>query len=184
MGGHGFNRRGIVHMATGAGVGMIGAVGLDYAWQWLSTNVIPVHYQSGYLGTAVKAATAVGAGWLASKVVSRHAAAAGTIGALTVIGYQLIHQMIASASPAAAIPATANAATPAVHGLRAYMPGTMGAYMPGTLGWTSPGSPLRGLGRRAGSGVGIRVPMPPQIPINRPGGSVSMSGLAQAGGWS
>jgi hypothetical protein len=175
MGGAGFNRRGIIHMATGAGVGMIGAVGLDYLWQYLSSSVIPAQYQTGYLGTAVKAAAAVGAGWAASKVVSKQAAAAGTIGALTVIGYQLLHQMIASAVPTAAIAATTTTATPAVAGLGAYMRPSS------ALGWVSPGSPLRGLGRVGRVGAYMHGNMAPNM--NRPGGSVSMSGLAMPGGY-
>lgn len=172
-GGAGFSKRGVIHLATGAGVGVVGAVALDYLWQYLATNVIPAQYQTGYLGTAVKAAAAVGAGLLASKVVSKSAAIGGTLGALTVIGYQLAHQMIASAAPTAAIPATTTAATPALSGFRAYMRPSS------ALGWMSPGTPLRGLGR-----VGAYMPhgnMPPNM--NRPGGSVSMSGLAMPGGY-
>lgn len=172
-GGAGFNKRGIIHMATGAGVGMIGAVGLDYLWQYLSTSVIPAQYQTGYLGTAVKAGVAVGAGLLASKVVSKQAAAAGTIGALTVIAYQLVHQMIASAAPTAAIAATTTTATPTVAGLGAYMRPSS------ALGWMSPGTPLRGLGRVGR--VGAYMASAPNM--NRPGGSVSMSGLAMPGGY-
>lgn len=163
----------MINMATGAGVGAVGAVGLDYLWQYLSSSIIPAQYQSGYLGTGVKAAVALGGGWLASKVVSKHVAAAGTIGALTVIAYQLVHQMISSAAPTAAIASTTTAATPAVHGLRAYMRPSS------ALGWVSPGSPLRGLGR-VGAYMGAGN-MPPNM--NRPGGSVSMSGLAMPGGY-
>lgn len=175
-GGAGFNRRGVMHMATGAGIGMVGAVGLDYVWQYLSTNYIPAQYQTGYLGTAVKAGVAVGAGWLASKVISRPTAIAGTLGALTVIGYQLLHQMIAGAAPQAAIPATTTGATPTVNGLGAYMRPSS------ALGWVSPGSPLRGLGRVGRVGAYMAHGNPPPN-VNRPGGSVSMSGLAMPGGY-
>ena len=159
-------------MATAGGLGAVGAVGLDYLWQYLSSNVIPAQYQSGYLGTAVKASAAIGAGWLASKVVSKPVAAAWSIGALTVIAYQLVHQMISSAAPTAAIAATTTTATPTVAGLRAYM------RPQSALGWVSPGSPLRGLGR---VGAYMQGNMPPNM--NRPGGSVSMSGLAMPGGY-
>jgi hypothetical protein len=175
MGGAGFNKRGIIHMATGAGVGMVGAVGLDYLWQYLSTNIIPAQYQTGYLGTAVKAGAAIGAGFLASKVVSKQAAAAGTIGALTVIAYQLVHQMIATAAPSAAIASTTTTATPTVAGLGAYMRPSS------ALGWVSPGSPLRGLGRVGRVGAYMTGNMPPNM--NRPGGSVNVSGLAMPGGY-
>jgi hypothetical protein len=167
MGGFG-SMRSITKLGMGAGVGAIGAVGLDYLWQW-GSGYLPASLQTGYVGTAVKAGAAVLAGWGASKVVGRPAAIAGTLGALTVVAYQLVHQMIASAAPAVAIPATTTAATPGVAGLNAYM-------QRGPLGWTSPGTPLRGL----------RAYMPGQAPapaMNRPGGSVSMSGLASAGGW-
>jgi hypothetical protein len=158
-------------MVTGAGVGMIGAVGLDYLWQYAS-GYLPASLQTGYVGTAAKAAVAVGAGWLGSRFLSKQAAAAGTLGALTVIAYQLVHQMIASAAPTAAIASTTTTATPTVAGLR--------AYMPQGIGWVSPGTPLRGLGR-TGAYMSKGAPMAPAM--NRPGGSVSMSGLAQAGSW-
>ena len=174
-GGAGFSKRGIIHMGTGAAVGAIGAVGLDYLWQYLSASVIPAQYQTGYLGTGVKAAAAIGAGWLAGKVVSKQAAAAGTIGALTVIAYQLVHQMIATAAPTAAIASTTTTATPTVAGLGAYMRPSS------ALGWMSPGTPLRGLGRVGRVGAYMAGGMPPNM--NRPGGSVSMSGLAMPGGY-
>jgi len=157
---------GTKRLAMGAGIGAIGAVGLDYLWQW-GSGYLPAQFQTGYVGTAAKAAAALGAGWLAAKAVGRPTAIAATAGALTVIGYQLLHQMISSAAPQVAIPATTTAATPA---LAAYQPGTV------RLGWTSPGSTLRGL----------RAYMPGQNAapaMNRPGGSVSASGLASAGGW-
>lgn len=161
---------GTKRLAIGAGIGAIGAVGLDYLWQW-GSGYLPASLQTGYVGTAAKAAAALGAGWLASKAVGRPTAIAATAGALTVIGYQLLHQMISSAAPAAAIPATTTAATPA---LSAYQPGTVR-----NLGWTSPGSTLRGF-------RGLNAYMPGQMAapmMGRPGGSVSPSGLASAGGW-
>lgn len=166
-----FRGGGIKHLAMGAGVGMIGAVGLDYLWQYAS-GYLPASLQTGYVGTAAKAGVAIGAGWLASKAVGKQAAAAGVLGALTVVAYQLVHQMIASAAPSAAIPATTTAATPGVAGLNAYM-------RPG-IGWVSPGSPLRGLGR-VGAYMRTGANMAPAM--NRPGGSVSSSGLAMAGGY-
>lgn len=163
-------------MVAGAGVGMIGAVGLDYLWQYTS-GYLPASLQSGYVGTAAKAAMAVAGGWLASKVVAKQTAVAAAAGALTVIGYQLIHQMIASAAPTAAIPATTTTATPALSGVGAYM-------RPSGMGWVSPGSPLRGLRGLRGVGAYMQPPGAPAAPnMNRPGGSVSMSGLAQAGSW-
>lgn len=162
-----------MHMAAGAGVGMVGAVGLDYVWQY-GSQYLPASLQTGYVGTFAKAGAAIGAGWLASKVVGRSAAAAGVLGALTVVGYQFLHQLIAQAAPAVAIPATTTAATPAMSGLGAYQPGTV------RLGWTSPGTPLRGLGNmRAYMNRG--APVAPNM--NRPGGSVTVAGLAQAGSW-
>jgi hypothetical protein len=172
-GGGGFGKRGIIHLATGAGVGALGAVALDYLWQYASTNFIPAQYQSGYLGTGVKLAAALGAGYLASKVVGKSTAIAATGGALTVIAYQLVHQMIAGAAPAVAIAATTTTATPTVAGMGAYMRPSS------ALGWMSPGTPLRGLGRVGAYMRGGN--MPPNM--NRPGGSVSMSGLAMAGGY-
>lgn len=160
--------RGTTRLAIGAGIGAVGAVGLDYLWQW-GSGYLPVSLQTGYVGTFAKAGAALLAGWGVSKLVGRPTAIAAAGGALTVIGYQLIHQMIAANAPQAAIPATTTAATPAMAGLNAYM------QRPG-LGWTSPGSTLRGL----------KAYMPGQampMPVNRPGGSVSASGLASAGTW-
>jgi hypothetical protein len=164
--------RGVKGLAIGAGVGAIGAVGLDYLWQYAS-GYLPASLQTGYVGTLAKAGVAVGAGMLASKVIGKQAAVGGALGALTVIAYQLVHQMIAQAAPTAAIAATTTTATPAVAGLGAYMQRT-------ALGWTSPGTPLRGLGR-TGAYMAAGSPMP--AATNRPGGSVSMSGLASAGSW-
>jgi len=167
--------RGVKGLAIGAGVGAVGAVALDYLWQY-GSSYLPASLQSGYIGTFAKGAVAVGAGWLASKAIGKHAAVAGTLGALTVIGYQLIHQLVAQAAPTAAIAATTTTATPAVAGLGAYM-------QRGPLGWVSPGTPLalRGLGR-----VGAYMQpagAPPPIAAGRPGGTVSMSGLASPGSW-
>lgn len=167
--------RGVKGLAMGAGVGAIGAVGLDYLWQYAS-GYLPASLQTGYVGTLAKAGVAVGAGWLASKAIGKQAAVAGSLGALTVIAYQLVHQMIAQASPTAAIAATTTTATPAVAGLGAYMQRS-------ALGWVSPGTPLalRGLGR-----VGAYMQpagAPPPMNAHRPGGTVSMSGLASPGSW-
>jgi hypothetical protein len=167
--------KGIKSLAMGAGVGAIGAVGLDYLWQYAS-GYLPATLQSGYVGTFAKAGVAVGAGWLASKAIGRQAALAGSLGALTVIAYQLVHQMIAQAAPTAAIAATTTTATPAVAGLGAYMQRS-------ALGWVSPGTPLalRGLGRVGAYMQPAGAPAP--LNVGRPGGSVSMSGLAAAGSW-
>lgn len=166
-------RFGVKALAVGAGVGAIGAVGLDYLWQYAS-GYLPASMQTGYVGTLVKAGAAVGAGMLASKLVGRQAAMAGALGALTVVAYQFVHQMIATSAPAVAIPATTTAATPAMSGFNAYMPRGAG------MGWVSPGTPLalRGLGN-------MRAYMGQSMPAaaNRPGGTVSASGLAAAGGW-
>jgi hypothetical protein len=163
--------RGVKGLAIGAGVGAIGAVGLDYLWQYAS-GYLPASLQTGYVGTLAKAGVAVGAGWLASKAIGKQAAVAGSLGALTVIAYQLVHQMIAQAAPTAAIAATTTTATPAMAGLNAYMPRS-------PLGWVSPGTPLRGLGNMRAYMPGA----PMAANVHRPGGSVSVSGLASAGTW-
>lgn len=162
-------------LATSAGIGAVGAVGLDYLWQWGSGH-LPVSWQSGYIGTFAKASAAVLAGWGASKLVGKPMGFALAGGALTVIAYQLAHQLIAANAPAAAIPATTTTATPALSGMGAYMQPRMGA-----LAWTSPGSTLRGLGRMNAYMPGRGAPIAPNV--GRPGGSVSMSGLAAPGGW-
>ncbi len=173
MGGSIASMRGVKGLAIGAGVGAIGAVGLDYLWQYAS-GYLPASLQTGYVGTLAKAGVAVGAGWLASKAIGKQAAVAGSLGALTVIAYQLAHQLNAQAAPTAAIAATTTTATPAVAGLGAYMQRT-------ALGWTSPGSQLRGLGRVGAYMQPAGAPAP--MNVGRPGGSVSMSGLAAAGSW-
>jgi len=170
----GFSRSGITKLATGAGVGALGAVGMDYLWQW-GSGYLPANFQTGYVGTAVKAAAAVAAGWGASKLVGRSAAVGLVLGSFTVIAYQLVHQIIAQASPSIAIPSTTTTSTPTVSGLS--------AYQQPVLGWTSPGTVLRGLGRNQTKGhmrFSAYGPAPGQQ-VNRPGGSVSPSGLAMAG---
>ena len=67
--------KGVKGLAIGAGVGAIGAVGLDYLWQYAS-GYLPASLQTGYVGTLAKASVAVGAGWLASKAIGRQAAVA------------------------------------------------------------------------------------------------------------
>jgi len=163
-------RQGVTKLATGAGVGALGAVALDYAWQWGSAY-LPTQLQSGYVGTLAKAVVAVVGGWGVGKFAGKPIAIAMSGGALTVIAYQLIHQLIASHAPQAAIPATTTTATPGVHGLNAYM-------QPQRMGWVSPGSQLRGLRAYMPS---RGAPMAPNV--NRPGGSVSASGLAMAGSY-
>lgn len=163
-------RAGVTKLLTSAGIGAVGAVGLDYLWQWGAPH-LPQQLQSGYVGTAAKAAAAVGAGFLVGKFAGKPLGVSLAAGSLTVIAYQLAHQLIASAAPQASLPATSNTATPNLGGLNAYM-------RPAGLGWTSPGATLRGL-RAYMPGRG--GPMAPAT--NRPGGSVSPSGLAMAGSY-
>jgi hypothetical protein len=146
---------------------------LDYLWQW-GSGYLPAGWNSGYLGTAAKAVVALIGGWGVSKVAGKPIAIAMSGGALTVIAYQLIHQLIATNAPQASIPATTTTATPALAGMQAYMPGRG----MGSLAWTSPGSQLRGL-RAYMPGRG--TPVGPNV--NRPGGSVNPSGLAMAGSY-
>lgn len=163
----------IKQMVVPALIGGAGAVGLDYLWGYFAPR-LPAQLQTGYVGTAVKAGVAVGAGWLASKAIGKQAAAAGVVGALTVVAYQLLHQVIAGTATATAVVAAAPVATSA--GVSAYMPR-------GRLGWVSPGSTLRGFaGARLGAYMpAMNRPIAPST-IARPGGGVSMSGLAYAGG--
>jgi hypothetical protein len=164
-------------MVIPAVVGGVGAVGLDYLWGY-TAPYLPASLQAGYIGTVAKSAVAIGGGWLAGKVIGRQAAAAGVVGALTVIAYQTIHQLIAGTltAPTVSAAAAAPAATP---GMSAYMPRR------GQMGWVSPGSTLRGLhGARFGAyAPGIRAPQPGSSRlVNTPGGGVAPSGLAYAGG--
>ena len=48
--------RGVTKLATGAGIGAAGAVGLDYLWQW-GSGYLPSGCNSGYLGRIAKAIT-------------------------------------------------------------------------------------------------------------------------------
>lgn len=169
--------RGVGGYVGPALTGIAGAVALDYAWQY-GSGYLPAALTTGYVGTAVKAGAAIGLGWLASKAIGRPKAAVAVGGALIVIGYQLVHQLIAQAVPTAAITGTATAATPPVTGTAGYM-------LRGPLGWTSPAPMLRGLGRMAAYSPANRpnfAPAPAPAVV-RPGGQVSMTGLASAGSW-
>lgn len=148
-------------------IGGAGAVALDYIWGY-TAPYLPAQLQSGYVGTVAKAGVALGAGWLASKVVSKQMAMAGVVGAVTVIAYQLLHQMIAGTASTGVAPAA--------------VPGGVSAYMPRRgMGWMSPGSTL-GAARFGAYMPTNRAPAGAASLVARPGGGVNMSGLAYAGG--
>lgn len=86
--------RGIVSQLIPAATGAVGAVGLDIA---LSYIPVPDAYKTGWIGTGVKIAGAIGLGMLAGRFVGRERGKLFTAGALTVIAYQVVRGLASQA---------------------------------------------------------------------------------------
>lgn len=117
--------------------GGIGAIALDVAWGY-GQQYLPASMQSGFVSTAVKIAAALGLGMVAGKVVGKQRAQTAVMGAVTVIAYQALRDVLKTSLPT-------------VKGLGGYADyqdysmGGMGAYMPPQLGFVSPAPILQGL---------------------------------------
>lgn len=97
-------------MLMPAATGAVGAVALDIAWAYLP---IPDTWKQGnHMPYAVKAVGAVGLTWALGKVVSKQKAQMAGVGMLTVIGYQWLHNLIAT-----------NFSTLKLNGMDYYSPG-------------------------------------------------------------
>lgn len=81
-----------------AAMGGAGAIAVDVIWGMLGSK-LPANLQTGTLGTAVKAAGAIGVGQLASKFLGREIGQRVTAGYLTVLAYNLIRGMAQKAMP-------------------------------------------------------------------------------------
>lgn len=127
-------------MLVPAAMGGVGAIGLDVALAYIP---IPEQYKTGWLGTGVKVAGAIGLGLLAGKVVGREKGKLFAAGALTVIAYQTIRAFASQAFGST------------IKGLSGYQDFTdyrVGAYMNngmGQLGYANPAAILRDSPMRA-----------------------------------
>lgn len=92
----GFSVGSVVRQLVPAATGAVGAVGLDVALGYLP---IPDQYKTGWLGTGVKVAGAIGLGMLAGRFVGREKGRLFTAGALTVIAYQVLRNLAVQALP-------------------------------------------------------------------------------------
>lgn len=120
-----FSSRGITSALVPAGIGALGAVGLDITFGYLGSYLPASLTSNPYIAAATKAAGAFGLGWLASKALGREKGKLVTAGALTVISYGLAKSLIAQAAPS--LPGLSG-----MDGIGAYSP--MGAYSPSLSG--------------------------------------------------
>jgi hypothetical protein len=116
-----------------AGIGALGAVGLDVAMGY-AAQYLPASLTSNvYIAAATKTAGAFGLGWAASKVMGREKGKLVTAGALTVIAYQLVKGILRNAAPT--LPGLAGG------DMGAYMPMSgFGAYLPASPGMSGFGA--------------------------------------------
>jgi len=137
-----------------AGIGAVSAVALNMAWGYLSPS-LPSSVQTGLGALAAQGAIVIVAGVVISRAMPRHSAnvTAGVVGALTVVAYSAISQLMSNtslgtglsdyrryrmgaymqnpqAAPMTALPAPARARVPAKR----------------RMGWVSPAPALRGIG--------------------------------------
>jgi hypothetical protein len=94
-----FSSRGITSALIPAGIGAMGAVGLDVLMGYAAAYLPASLTSNVYVATATKTAGAFGLGWLASKAMGREKAKLITAGALTVIAYQFVKGIIHEAAP-------------------------------------------------------------------------------------
>lgn len=85
-----------------AGVGAVGALGLDIALGYINP-MLPVSLQSGIARTAVRIAGCVGIGWLAGSVMGKRFGEQAAAGALVVTLYDLFKGFVPSILPGVAL---------------------------------------------------------------------------------
>lgn len=88
----------IKKQVIGAGVGITGAIVMDVAWSKLRPR-LPASMQSGYMASAVEAGAVLALGWGLGKYVmprQKEEIRAGVVGALTVIGFQVLYPLISA----------------------------------------------------------------------------------------
>lgn len=99
----GFSFNGFVNnQLMPAGVGAVGALGLDIALGYINP-MLPVSLQSGIARTAVRIAGAVGIGWLAGSVMGKRFGEQAAAGALVVTLYDLFKGFVPSILPGVAL---------------------------------------------------------------------------------
>jgi hypothetical protein len=109
-----------------AAIGAVGAVGADILWGFISPMFGTTFSGNAYLNALAKSGLVVVAGHFGGKVVGSRKATAATLGALTVITYELVSSLVKTAAPSLPM-AGVGAYMPPMNGLGAYLP-QMGAY--------------------------------------------------------
>ena len=147
-----FGVRGLTHTIMPAAIGATGAIALDVAYGYAG-KYLPASLQTGFLPVLVKAAGAIGLGFLARKVVSRDKANAATLGALTVVAYGALKPLIASFAPT--IPGLSGYSDfinygQSMNGIGAYMPRAGMGYL----------NPAPAVGSGMGAYMTARMPQP------------------------
>lgn len=123
-----FSMRGVQNVVMPAAVGALGAVGLDVAYGYAGGMLPATIQQNVWLQAAAKIAGAFGLGWIAGKMIGRERGRLVTAGAVTVVSYGLVKNLIHQAAPN--IPGLAG------------MDGDFGAYMPPQFGAYNPAAYL------------------------------------------
>lgn len=120
-----------------AGIGAAGAVGLKIGWGYLSPH-LPTSLQSGWGALGAQTAAVLAVGFGAGKALPRHrrSIAIGVVGALTVITYTALVQLLTQYAPN-------------LQGLRDYTDYRIGAYMGSSAPAALP-APAAAGGRRMG----------------------------------
>ena len=104
---------------TPAAVGAVGGVGLDVIWSYVNPY-LPAQLQSGMIGTLAKGAGAIGIGMVSKRFLGAERAKVVTLGALTVVLYGAIKNLLGSGG--------LNLGLPGLSDYTHYP--LMGAYMP------------------------------------------------------
>lgn len=126
----GLSLGGLKHTIVPALIGGVGAIALDVAFSYIP---LPASLSTGYVKTGVKLAGAIGLGFVAGKVLGRERGKAVALGALTVVLYGAVKDLIKQYAPS--VPGLAGD----------YQDMRVGAYMP-SLGGMNPAPMLQGLG--------------------------------------
>lgn len=123
---------GITKLILPAALGGAGAVALDVGLSYLPASV-PDFLKTGPGAVVLKAGAAIGLGWAAGKVLGRDKGHALTAGALTVVAYGLIKDLMGKVAPSVPVSGLSgdyqSYYNPAPMLTGAYMEPGMGAYM-------------------------------------------------------
>ena len=97
-GGRGFSIRGITNQLFPAGVGAVGALGVDIAMGYVRP-MLPAGMSGPLIDPLIKIGGAIGVGWIAGQVMGRRFGDQATAGALTVVMYDIIKGFVRQAAP-------------------------------------------------------------------------------------